>query len=103
MRLKDGVRVHGLRPEMVIVLLAAYEVFEATLGVELVVTSAIDGKHSRGSLHYVGQALDLRIRHMTEGEPEKAAVALRARLGKDYDVILESNHIHVEFQPKDAY
>lgn len=102
MRLKEGVRVYGLRPEMVIALLAAYEVFH-NLDADVVITSAIDGTHSRGSLHYCGQAIDLRIRHMKADEPQMAAVALRKSLGNDYDVVLESDHIHVEFQPKDAY
>lgn len=68
----------------------------------LVITSAADGEHMSGSLHYPqtgrfdgGQALDLRIWHL----PEPGAVAedLQSRLGGEYDVVHhESSHIHVE-------
>lgn len=97
--IKTGVRLHGVRPEIVLAILIADQVY-AVLNHDLVVTSVIDGTHSRTSLHYVGAAVDLRL-------PGDAGTAARnriaQRLGGDYDVVLESNHIHIEWQPKGEY
>ena len=102
MRLKRGVRVLGIRPELVLALVAAEPIF-AKKGVELVVTSVIDGRHSVGSLHYTGAAIDLRSRDLTDKDKEEVKVQLVHALGMDYDVLLESNHFHIEFQPKAPY
>lgn len=63
-----------------------------------VLTSARDGKHAPGSLHQVGQALDFRNRNW----PDSIGMAdsLRAKLGPDFDVVLEKDHLHIEFDPK---
>lgn len=70
------------------------------LGQELVVTSATEGQHRPGSLHYYGYALDLRTRYFTEEEKRAAAQLLRGAL-TDIDarfmVLKESTHIHVEW------
>ena len=99
MKLKAGVRVLGLRPEMVLALLVLDSVFKAW-GSEFVVTSAVEGEHMRASLHYTGSAVDVRL--PTNAVNEIIAEAARA-LGEDFDVILETNHIHIEFQPKRPY
>lgn len=98
MRIKPGARLNGLRPEMVVALLLAREVC-AVHDHELVITSALDGEHQRASLHYVGCALDLR-RPASPTTAAAIAKELGDALGNDYDVILEADHIHVEFQPK---
>ena len=67
------------------------------------VTSVIDGAHSRGSFHYLGLALDLRTNDLPPGEADEIVNMLRAALGQDYDVVLEKDHIHIEFQPKEDY
>lgn len=66
---------------------------------ELVVTSARDHIHSAGSLHYYGRAVDLRIWGL-EDKIEAIATRLREGLGKDYDVIVHTTHLHVEYDPK---
>jgi len=69
------------------------------LGQECVVTSARDGKHSWGSLHYYGYAVDLRTRYF-EDKGAAAHEKLRDTLHKissNYDVVLHKTHIHVEF------
>lgn len=102
MKIKSGVRVFGIRPEMVLALGIAEPLF-IKAGVEMVVTAVIDGKHSRGSLHYAGAAADLRIRHLPLGGAENIYGDLISALGSDYDVVLEKSHIHIEFQPKVPY
>lgn len=68
-------------------------------GYEAVCTSANDGTHSDGSLHYVGKALDLRSRHIPMEEQQLILKSLRDTLGADWDVILESDHYHLEYDP----
>ena len=97
--IKRGVRIHGIMPEIVLALVVADQVY-TQLGHDLVVTSVIDGKHMRASIHYIGGAVDLRLPG-DDGIAARNRIALR--LGGDYDVILESNHIHVEWQPKGGY
>lgn len=70
-------------------------------GLDLVVTSLNDGKHSSGSLHYSGRAVDLRTRNLgpgTRGIIYKALQRWLEPLG--FDVVDESDHFHIEFQPK---
>ena len=97
--LKAGVDVGGLRPEMVPVLLAAFAIYQAE-GKRLVVTSALDGKHSKGSRHYVGLALDLRSREFSAVQKTRVVNQLKAALGEQYDVVKEKSHFHVEFDPR---
>ena len=100
MKIKPGVRIQGARPELVIGLMVAQEVF-LEHGSALTVTSIIDGAHTRGSIHYSGNAADLRIWELKD--PNETANALNQALGGDFDVIVEKDHIHLEFQPKLPY
>lgn len=107
-RIKSGVRIGGLRPELMLAISVAESVWLKHGATELVITSAADGKHKRGSEHYAFLAVDLRTH--TLGlvlDVRKAAVAeLQERLGPDYDVIFEdenlpTEHAHCEFDPKE--
>lgn len=64
----------------------------------MTITSGNDGKHSKDSLHYKDRAIDIRIFDMKY--PNRNWLMIRKQLGKDYDVILEKTHIHIEYQPK---
>jgi hypothetical protein len=99
MKLKAGVKVTGLAPEMALALQIAAGVYRR-FGHELVVTSLLDGRHSATSLHYVGHAADLRIRDIPAAIHQDIVRELKASLTTDYDVVLESDHIHLEYQPK---
>jgi len=98
MRYKKGVTLFGVSAEILAALVVADSVWKR-LGEELVVTSITDGKHKFGSLHYLGYAGDVRTRYFQDGGVE-AADQLRDALTDEYDVVLESTHIHIEFQPK---
>lgn len=68
---------------------------------ELVVTSTLEGKHMEGSLHYQGLAVDIRIKDVEK--PEEWAVAIKTALNSqdhEFDVLLETDHIHIEYDPK---
>jgi hypothetical protein len=101
-RLKPGVSIVGIKPEISMalpIIASVYQVF----GVDTVVTAGTDGKHRVGSLHYSGNALDIRTRNIaTAAEKHEMCAKIAEALGKDFDVVLESTHLHVEFDPKDA-
>ncbi len=99
-RIKPGVRIEGIRPEIIMAINVA-EALYIKHNTELVITSVVDRPHSSGSLHYVGQAVDLRISDLPRGEVGAIAAELRIALGRQFDVVVESDHIHVEFQPKE--
>jgi hypothetical protein len=77
----------------------------------MVITSATDGVHGDGSLHGVGCAFDIRFTGNRTGgincahehqEPQAVAWAhrMKQQLGPDYDVVVEADHLHVEWDPK---
>jgi len=63
----------------------------------ITITSARDGQHMDGSLHYDGAAVDLRIWGIAD--PTATADRLRRDLPREFDVILEADHLHLEFDP----
>lgn len=97
-----------LKDESVKVEGTVWQIFHAALiveavlkdyGTELTITSAKDGKHKDGSRHYDGRAIDVRTWKI-KGREVEAAAKIKAKLGKDYDVVVEGDHIHVEYDPK---
>lgn len=95
--IKPGVRVRGLSNEILLAIMIAESVYRETEQ-SMVVTSLTDGKHSANSRHYTGDAVDLRLPMPTT----KLQIVSRliAALGVDYDVVLENDHIHIEYDPK---
>lgn len=69
-------------------------------GKEIVITSVLDGKHSRNSKHYTGNAFDIRVWIYTEYQITHLTRLIQKELGKDYDVVFEGDHIHIEYDPK---
>lgn len=99
MRLKRGVKATGTDQGIVLGLMVANGVY-ATFGYGMVITSLNDSEHSENSLHYAGAAADLRIRHLKPEDKQPIRDEIAARLSEDYDVILEKDHIHLEYQPR---
>ena len=97
--LKPGVRITGMRPEILLAAVAAERVYQAA-GHDMVITACVDGKHVAGSLHYTGAAIDVRTRDVAPAEVTKLIARIKDCLGDDFDVVFEVDHIHVEFQPK---
>lgn len=97
MKLKEGVNLDGVSWRMFFAAIAAEKVYQK-FGAELVITAGVDGKHMEGSLHYKGLALDLRTFNL-KGYETQVAEELRKELGDDYDVVLEGDHIHCEYDP----
>ena len=101
MRLKDSsVSLDGAKAPILHAMAVAEPIMEKWGA--FTVTSVRDGKHSARSLHYVGLAMDVRIWALKEDADKTQAITeLKAALGPDYDVVLEADHIHVEFDPKE--
>lgn len=66
---------------------------------DCVITSCRDGKHGEKSYHYSGRAFDLRTRDIALKDQPAIHQALKELMGKDYDVVLEKDHIHIEPSP----
>jgi len=97
MPIKNGVDVGGLKPEILLAYIEACFIWREQ-GERAVITSGLDGRHMLGSKHYTGNAIDLRTRGLLN--KAMANEKLASALGSDYDVVLEDDHIHVEYDPK---
>ena len=103
MKLKYGIRLADLSPQIVLAAMVVQECYRERGGVATI-TSANDSAHSEKSLHYKGCALDFRTRDFT-GDKHALVSLIRASLGENFDVVLEdpdgeNQHIHVEYDPK---
>lgn len=97
---KPNVILYGLSGIMRPVLIEAERIYKDHGHFDgVIVTSGLDGVHSAGSLHYYGLALDFGIHPFTSPIVDRIVVDLRLALGNSYDVVLEKDHIHVEYDP----
>ena len=94
---KEGVSLVGIQPEALVGIDGCLSVFHES-GFIITLTSCRDGKHSRYSHHYKGLAWDIRVWDL-RGRIDWMCNRLRQRLGPDYQVINEEDHIHVEYDP----
>ena len=94
---KPGVRIDGLKPEAFFGMMLCAGFFKDA-GQVFTVTSVCEGKHKQTSLHYFGQAFDIRTRDLRNVTPAWVSERLLEVLGSQFQVIVEPDHIHVEFQ-----
>lgn len=101
LKLKAGVDLRGVRPETAIAMQVVDGACSDHGAHETVITSVKDSKHMATSLHYQGLAFDVRLPSRCGAKHPDIAVAgaIRTRLGEQFDVVLEHDHIHVEFDP----
>lgn len=66
---------------------------------DVVITSGTDGTHMKGSKHYSGNALDVRTSNIPKDWLKVYIDRVKNRLGPDYDLVLEVDHLHVEYDP----
>lgn len=102
MNLKPGVDMNGVRPEVLSACAKIHDLMEGTG--EFTLTACLDGKHKEGSLHHKGLAVDIRSKHIPADQKASVLAAIKATLGRDYDVIIEgegtaNEHLHLEYDP----
>jgi hypothetical protein len=99
MQLKPSVKLTGITNELFIGLIICNDVYKK-YNVEMVITSLIDSKHSPKSLHYSGNAADLRTSNIPDKLTRiKILEEIKTSLGTHYDIVDESTHFHFEYQP----
>jgi hypothetical protein len=80
-------------------IIQAYEIIDPNL--EVWVTSGNDSKHMKNSLHFEDLAMDYRTLIIGHAPMRQVLARLITfMLGDDYDVVLEVDHLHVEYDPK---
>jgi hypothetical protein len=104
--LKNDVQINGAHfdPVMVRIIDVARETAPMMEKGKVWITSANDSKHMIGSKHFINRAFDIRIKNIigdVNFEARLWAERMQTELGDDYDVLLESDHIHVEFDPEE--
>jgi hypothetical protein len=98
MEIKVGVKIENVSTDLLYAMYMTARLMDV-VKVDFVVTSVNDGVHKVGSLHYKGNAFDFRIRNFGEVSVFAFCSKLRLALGSKYDVVLESDHVHVEYDP----
>ncbi len=105
MKLKAGVRLDMLQPQIVLAAVIVNEIYAAH-ETECIITSCNDSVHKDDSLHYSGNAIDVRTKNVM-GDKNALRNEIASAVGADFDVILESlgennEHLHIEYDPDDA-
>ena len=106
MRLKKGVSVFGLRNEILLAISIVESVYLDEIQQGVTITSVTEGTHSYNSFHYSGNAFDIRTRfdyrsdQWSNSIKKRLVAEIKSRLNDEFDVVLHSTHIHIEFQPK---
>jgi hypothetical protein len=98
--LKPGVSLSVLQPQILLAVIVVESIWRAYGHKSLVLTSVADGVHRSDSLHYVGNAIDIRTRDLPRSRQELLRTLISQALGAEFDVVLESDHLHIEFDPK---
>jgi len=101
MILKKGVKLEGIKPEILMAACVVNGIYIDQGRPEgVTITSITDGKHKPNSLHYSGLAIDIRTRYFNRSIQKRLAQKIQDALGDEFEVILERTHIHIEFDPK---
>ena len=107
LKVKDHVNWKGMQPEILLALMITHSIWQKMYpDLDCVITSITDGKHKENSLHFSGQAFDLRTKNIPNIFGKKTFIALVIEsLHEQCDVIFEGEgqdweHLHIEFDPK---
>lgn len=95
-----SVKFNDLKPQTVLAIVMADQVYMEHGVMEMWLTSVDDKVHSRGSKHYTGYAIDIRVHNIIPSKRQIIPKVLKARLSPGFDVLDEGDHIHVEYDPK---
>lgn len=107
---KQSVRVKGLycifyKQFFIDSVVDAFRKYSNSADYQPVVTSAVDGKHSKWSEHYAGFALDFRIWGFSQAMLEGICRDMITNLNClcrfiDWHIVLEKDHIHLQTSGK---
>ena len=100
--IKPGVDIRGIGTEVSFGVKILSDVMW-NRGANCLITACRDGKHMEGSKHYIGDAVDVRLASRWVTSPNVDVAVLneaREALGLQFDLVLEKDHFHLEFDPK---
>lgn len=104
MKIKEGVIFLDPHPAILYAIGVVDVYWRQKFGRQATITAASDGTHSENSYHYgvAGdprcRAVDFRTRDLTGAQKAQAQADLRRLLGTMFDVVLETTHLHLEFE-----
>ena len=84
-RLKAGVKLNDFSPQILLAIIIAQQIY-ISRGYTFTITSLNDSQHSTNSLHYIGHAVDIRTRHVEDGDKQQMVSLMRGALGDEFDV-----------------
>jgi hypothetical protein len=87
-----------MKPEIHLAIIIADGIF-AEYGVGCVITEGTEGKHTPHSHHKKGLAVGFRTRMIPTELHTELVDRLSNALGDEFQVILHTTHIHVEYDP----
>ena len=103
MRIKPGVSLANLTPQMALAALVVDSVFRRG-GYDATITSGSDGDHKGLPVvgdtrdpHYTGKAFDIRTSDLKPEEIPTVIQALQVCLGPEFVVIREADHLHLQW------
>lgn len=102
--IKPTTRFAVLRPEIYKLFPILDDIF-TSLHLPCVITSANDGTHMTGSLHYKNLAIDVRSHDLGSlDQKHEVLQKMKSVCGPDYDILFENpgednEHFHLEFDP----
>lgn len=101
MLLKKGITLQGIKAETIICMYIADSIAKQRFNREITITSLNDGKHMPNSKHYQGYAFDIRTYDWKiQSELQTYIELLKKDLDFMCDIVLEKDHIHIEYDPK---
>ena len=96
-QLKEGALVGNMQVPILFALWVIEPILES-FGQKLIITEIAGGKHSSNSKHYLGQAVDIRTWSLAAASNvHECGIALQKALGSEYFVLVETDHIHIQF------
>ena len=96
MLIKAGVDISRLNREIRRSLPWAESVYQR-YNENFIVTSTYEGNHGSGSLHYSNDAYDIALPTIIA---KRIYQGIKDTFPESFDVVLEADHIHVEYDPK---
>ena len=96
MLIKAGVDISRLNREIRRSLPWAEGVYDQ-FNKRFVITSTFEGNHGAGSLHYSNDAYDTELPVL---DGKRIYQGMKDTFPESFDIVLETDHIHVEYDPK---